>query len=404
MRPAATARGSLALALLIAALAIGQAPARGQDGLTSEDVFPAEDLHNHASCLVELPGGDLLVTWYRGSGERKADDVVIYGSRLKPGAAAWEPRFVMADTPGYPDCNPALFAAPDGSVWLFWPTILDHRWEGALLKYKVAAAPGTTGAPEWTDQGVLHVTPDSGKFVAAAQAALNSPAGLALKLAKPKAFAEISDRITDELYQRLGWMPRVRPLVLPSGRWLLPLYTDTYSASLVAITDDRGQTWSFSEAIIGMGNIQPSLVRREDGTIVAFMRENGMSRHIRLSTSKDDGRTWSPVTTSSLPNPGAGVDAIRLRDGRWAIVYNDTFLGRHSLAVSISDDEGTSWKWTRHVERVEPEGGQFHYPSILQTADDAIHLSYTRRLKGAGSTIRHARLDADWVCRGDPKP
>ena len=44
----------------------------------------------------------------------------------------------MADTPGYPDCNPALFSAPDGSIWLFWPTILDHRWEGALLKYQVA--------------------------------------------------------------------------------------------------------------------------------------------------------------------------------------------------------------------------------------------------------------------------
>ena len=34
----------------------------------------------------------------------------------------------------------------------------------------------------------------------------------------------------DELYQRLGWMPRVHPLVLPSGRWILPLYSDTFSA------------------------------------------------------------------------------------------------------------------------------------------------------------------------------
>ena len=74
-----------------------------------------------------------------GSGERKADDVVIEGAWLGKGKTAWGPKFLLADTPGYPDCNPALFAAPDGSLWLFWPTILDHRWEGALLKYRPLA-------------------------------------------------------------------------------------------------------------------------------------------------------------------------------------------------------------------------------------------------------------------------
>ncbi len=98
-------------------------------------IFPPEPKHNHASCVVEMADGSLLAAWYSGSGERKSDDVVIQGAWLRKGSKSWEPRFLMADTPGYPDCNPALFAAPDGSLWLFWPTILDHRWEGALLKY-----------------------------------------------------------------------------------------------------------------------------------------------------------------------------------------------------------------------------------------------------------------------------
>jgi predicted neuraminidase len=383
---------ALALAALVVLAASGIA--RGDDGpsFRSEAIFPPEEAHNHASCLVELPNGDLLVAWYRGSGEREADDVAVLGSRLKKGETAWEPPFPMADTPGYPDCNPALFAAPDGSVWLFWPTILDHRWEGALLKYKVAREPGASGPPEWGRQGVFHVTPE--RFAEAAAEALRSLEGAVLRIDETR-FEEITRRSKDELYQRLGWMPRVHPTVLPSGRWLLPLYSDTFSCSLVAYSDDRGESWGFGTPLIGFGNIQPSLVRRDDGTIVAFMRENGPRRRIRLSTSTDDGRTWSPVTSSDLPNPGAGVEAIRLASGRWAIAYNDTVAGRHSLAISLSDDEGKTWKWTRHVERTAP-GDQFHYPSILQARDGSIHLSYTRKTD-AGKTIQHARFDEGWL-------
>ena len=129
-------------------------------GLRDRAIFPANSKHNHSSCVVETKDGSLLATWYAGSGERSADDVVIEGAWLKKGSTKWEPKFQMADTPGYPDCNPALFAAPNGSVWLFWPTILDHRWEGALLKYAHADNPRTGVAPiEWSRTGVLHITP-----------------------------------------------------------------------------------------------------------------------------------------------------------------------------------------------------------------------------------------------------
>jgi predicted neuraminidase len=123
-------------------------------------IFPAEKKHNHASCVVELANGDLLAAWYSGTGERSADDVKIQGSWLTKGNVLWGPRFTLTDTPGYPDCNPALFAAPDRTVWLVWPTILDHRWEGALLKFAVARDEGEhSGAPRWIREGVLHVTP-----------------------------------------------------------------------------------------------------------------------------------------------------------------------------------------------------------------------------------------------------
>src|SRR5215212_9265476 len=66
----------------------------------SELIFPLEHWHNHGSCIVECPNGDLLVCWFHGSGERQADDVKVEGSRLKKGTKQWSSRFTMADTPG----------------------------------------------------------------------------------------------------------------------------------------------------------------------------------------------------------------------------------------------------------------------------------------------------------------
>jgi predicted neuraminidase len=131
------------------------------------------------------------------------------------------------------------------------------------------------------------------------------------------------------------------------------------------------------------------------------MRDNGPRHKIRLSTSKDDGQSWSPVVDSAFPNPGAGIEAIRLANGHWALVYNDTASGRHSLALLISDDEGATWRWTRHIEAHAPGAGQFHYPSLLQTRDGKIHVTYTRRLTGEGSTIQHAVFDEQWAREGD---
>ena len=101
--------------------------------------------------------------------------------------------------------------------------------------------------------------------------------------------AVAKERLGNKLYQRLGWQPRCKPTILPSGRILLPLYTDTFSISIMAISDDDGATWYASKPLIGFGNIQPAVLRRNDGTLVAYMRENGPLNKIRVAESSDDG-------------------------------------------------------------------------------------------------------------------
>jgi predicted neuraminidase len=117
---------------------------------------------------------------------------------------------------------------------------------------------------------------------------------------------------------------------------LMPLYSDGYNVSLVAISDDNGDSWRPSLPIVGRGNIQPALLQKRDGTIVAYMRDNGDApQRIVFSSSTDQGETWSVSQKTDIPNPGSSVDAIVLHDGHWLMVYNDLESGRHRLSVSF---------------------------------------------------------------------
>src|SRR5206468_6573377 len=111
----------------------------------------------------------------------------------------------------------------------------------------------------------------------------------------------VKKKVGDKLLSRLGWQPRCKPTVLRSGRILLPLYSDTYSAGLMAISDDEGKTWSASRPLAGFGSIQPAVVERKDGSLVAYLRENGPLKKVRVSESKDQGVTWGSVGTIDLP-------------------------------------------------------------------------------------------------------
>jgi len=390
----------------------------------AEILFPLETWHNHASCIVETPRGDLLVCWFHGSGERTADDVKIEGARKRKGSRQWSQRFTMADTPGYPDTNCAMFIDPEGRLWLLWPTILANRWESALMKYRIASDYHRDGPPRWSATDILHVTPGK-EFEDEIARRLPSLEQFVRESALPeqdrREAQEFLDAMrqhaTDKLYRRLGWMTRAHPFVLEGRRLIVPLYHDGFSFSLMAITDDWGATWRFSPPLIGGGNIQPSIVRRADGSLYTLMRDNGPAPHRLLqSDSRDRGETWTPVTDSVHPNPGSGAEIIGLRNGHWALVSNDTEKGRNSLSVQISDDEGKTWKWRRHLEYDPPgpEAGAYHYPSIIQARDGTLHVTYSFHLNRrvlprdvdgdpAAKSIKHAHFNEAWVREGDSR-
>jgi len=368
--------------------------------LRTEDLFAPERWHNHGSCVVELPDGQLLAVWFHGSGERKADDVRIEGSRRS--ARGWSSRFVMADTPGYPDTNPSLFLDPERRLWLVYPTILANLWESALLKVHVASDYRRPGVPRWERQEILHVTPDSEFEIGIAQALPDLEKLAAAADWSPNTRREVHEYIdamrlnaTNRLYRRLGWMTRAHPQLGGKGRILVPLYHDGFSVSLFAYSDDGGRQWKTSNPLVGGGNIQPAVVTTREGHLVAYMRDNGPPpKRLMRSESHDLGATWGPVTDSLIPNPGSGADVIRLRDGAWLFVGNDTEEGRHRLSVWISEDDGVTWPWRAAIENTA--GDSFSYPSAIQTRDGLVHVTYSAATQ-AGETIRHAQFPVAWV-------
>ncbi len=380
---------------LFAAVAL----AAEQPAYESELLFAKEQIHNHSSMVVELPeGGGLFAVWYRGSGERQADDVQIMYAR-KPSGGNWSSPAVLADTPGFPDCNPTVMIDSRRRLWLFWPVILANEWHTALLKYRVSSNYADASKPPVWDAAddVLFVPRN---FAAKSLAVLEPMRLAATPDSRQAKWADtVMARAKDKYFSRMGWMPRAHPIELPSGRIILPLYSDGYDYSLMAITDDGGKSWTSSEPIVAFGAIQPSIARKRDGTLVTYMRDNGPPpKRLHVSESKDDGITWSAVRDSDLPNPGSGAEVITLAGGRWALVYNDTEKGRHSLAVAISDDEGMTWKWQRHLEL--EAGNNYGYPSLIQARDGSLHTTYTHATK-AGKAIKHAHFNLAWVEAGD---
>jgi predicted neuraminidase len=362
----------------------------------AELVFPLHPKHNHAPGLVECPNGDLLVSWYRGSGERQADDVAIYGARRRKGSRGWSEAFLMIDTPGFPDGNTCMMIDARQRLWIFWPVIVANTWESTLTHYRISSNYQGDASPKWDWQSAIFLKPpdlagDLEKVWAAALEKTDSPTvqGHAKR---------IRTLAADKLSHRLGWQPRCKPTVLPTGRMLLPLYSDTFDCSIMAISDDGGTTWLPSRAIVGIGNIQPTVLRRNDGTLVAYMREAGITRRMRIAESSDDGLSWGEVGVTQFPNPGSGLDGLRLRNGHWLLVYNDTTKGRNSLVASLSEDEGGTWKHHRHLERHET--GSYHYPAVIQSRDGMIHVVYSYFV-AEGKSMKHAAFNEAWIRQGD---
>ncbi|GAA0880858.1 exo-alpha-sialidase [Algoriphagus jejuensis] len=365
--------------------------------LAAQEIFAPQAEHTHGSSVVALPNGDMLAVWFQGSGERTADDVRIMGSRKAKSAKTWSAPFLMADTPDIPDCNPVIFLNSKNELILVWIAVLGNQWEQSVLRTRRSRNYSKAGAPIWDWQDNILLKPGE-EFVSEIQEKFKE---LPESRNGWSAYAPNYDKLTIEAsknptYRSIGWMTRIKPLVL-GEKIILPLYSDGFNLSLMAISEDSGLTWKPSLPLVGRGPIQPALAQRKNGEIVAMLRDSGDGPNfIQQSISQDKGQTWSAATKTAIPNT-ASVELLKLADGRWVMIGNDIHDGRYKLALWVSTNEGLTWpKSPLYLENDSTKEGGFSYPSVIQDTKGVIHLTYSSHTP-AGKTIVYKSFNPDAI-------
>ncbi|MDI6025014.1 exo-alpha-sialidase [Corticibacterium sp. UT-5YL-CI-8] len=366
----------------------------------SEAFLPSPAVQNHAANLSVLPDGSLACVWFGGTMEGMSD-ISIYMSRLAKGSDRWSAADKMSDDQQKSEQNPLLFNAPDGAVWLLYTSQTSGHQDGAVVKRRISQ--------------------DGGKSFGAVETLCDIP----------------------------GTFVRQPIIVNRRGDWLLPAFrcigqsgqrwTGDVDTAAVLVSTDKGASWNLHDVPDSIGAVHMNIVSLGGDDMAAFYR-NRFAEHVLRSASHDGGRTWSVPQPTDLPNNNSSIQAVKLCDGRLAMVFNhanasmsnarrtslyDEIEGeendapvapsaadpnkrnaiwgvpRAPLSLAFSTDGGQSF-----LVRIDLEQGdgfcltnnskdglnrEFSYPSIVATDDGALHIAFTYSRRA----IKYIRLSPE---------
>jgi len=339
--------------------------------------------HNHASNLLVLSNGDILCAWFGGSCEGKAD-ISIQCSRLGIGDAVWSEPAILSGDPERSEQNPILFEYEPGVVWLIYTAQIGIHQDTAVVRWRRSEDFGLTWSP------IENLFSESGIFV------------------------------------------RHPPVRLANGDLLLPAYYCLKSEtgflgedySVMKRSSDGGLTWCEIPIEGSQGLVHMSLVEWSDGHLAGFFRSRRADQIYRTE-SIDAGNSWSVPVPVDLPNNNSSIQAVKLLNGQLAIVFNDVNAAiappktnrppwfdkkdmdsvqiketakpssiwgvrRNPLVLALSNDGGVTWTRKKTLQTSEGLEGEpeFSYPSIKQSDDGTIHVTFTYLRQ----YIRHLQL------------
>lgn len=308
--------------------------------VSSEFVFDqAPHPSCHASMIAETDTG-LIAAWF--GGKREGDQSVGIWSSMRTSKGWSQPKElvngIQKDGTRFPCWNPVLFSM-DSHLYLFYKVGPNPRqWWGMMIRSSDQGR--TWSQPKRLKDGILGPIK-------------NKP----VQLMDGRLLAGSST-------EHAGWKVHLEWTSTP---W------------------DVG-SWQRSKDLSNEGSrgaIQPAILT--GGTPGLRILCRNQERDSILTSVSKDGKKWSPLVTTELPNPNSGIDAVSLDNGQHLVVYNHTRSGRSPLNIAVSTD-GVRWKPTVVLED-EPRQ-EFSYPAVIQTADGQVHVTYTWKRK----KIKHVVL------------
>ncbi|WP_130860412.1 sialidase family protein [Gracilibacillus phocaeensis] len=344
-----------------------------------ESLLPSSFDSNHACDLLELSNGDLLCAWFAGSDEGNADISIVL-SRLNKGENQWSDPVIISDNNGYSEQNPSLFLHPNGEIWAMYTAQVSKE-----------SAEGVRFNLQYTSKIYRKISTDNGYTWGSAEV----------------------------MFDREGSFCRQKIQVLANGRWLFENWIcfddDSHNGSditIVNISDDEGKSWKAVKIPNSRGRVHCNVLEVEKGHVIGLFRSRAAD-NIYFAQSFDNGDTWTEPIRTELPNNNSSISAIKLQSGNLALIYNHLRFNdlqditvwpfeRCPVTVAISEDNGRSWPYRRHIEIGEGYCGnknrsqnrRYEYPCIMQDKNGLIHAAYSF---GNRETMKHIVFTENWV-------
>ena len=268
-------------------------------------LLPSPCIQNHAAFLYRGLVGDLRCAWFAGGLEGKSD-ICVHSSILDEKSGLWQSAQALTDDPLRSEQNPVLFSPDEQRTLLFHTAQPGGNQDQCIVRMReVGKSPRNTDLP-------------TGSFV------------------------------------------RARPIVRSDGAWLLPLHhcthvpgsrwTGRHDYASVAITTDEGHSWRCVNVPNSTGCVHMTLVPLDGDKIIALFRRR-QADFVYKTLSEDGGESWQEPTATNIPNNNSSIAAMRMKDGRIALVCNPVNAQMDSSRRdSLYDELGID-------ERPEASGG-----------------------------------------------
>ena len=365
--------------------------------------LPSLCVQAHAANLMVLHDQTLACVWFGGSMEGKSD-ISVFMSHLNSETQTWSTPVQLSNDADRSEQNPILFPVPNGELWLLHTAQQAGNQDTAIVRRRISKDNGKTWGSTEQIEGL-----------------------------------------------KLGTFVRQPIHVHTDGTWLLPTFEcrimpgqkwdGSHDVSAILRSTDQGKSWTRIEVPNSTGCVHMNIVPAANGKLLAFFRSR-WADFIYTTHSVDGGLTWAPPVPTSLPNNNSSIQALRLKDGRLAMIFNHSsalnaterraslydeleddaassdntqsssttherraFWGapRAPMTLALSADDGQTWPWMRNLEvgdgycmsndSARHINREYSYPSLRQTEDGALHVAYTVYRQH----IRHAKVMPDWI-------